>query len=341
MSALARRRVGSAHQSEQQGGTALPSDTLTHVRPHVVQFYEDVDELTTSVGTYLARAWAAGECLILITTAERCSVLLSAAGPGPSSAYSSGDPARIIWLDPYATLEELLIDGRLDPARFDAVAGATVRAAAQKGIGVSAFGEMVGLLWESGQVGEAIQLEKLWNDLAAREPVALYCAYPSGSAQGHRCPSDHPDIVGAHSAVVGDGTDVSIGRAESRTFEATLVAPRQVRRLVAETLAAWGGHQADEAVSVVAELAANAVVHAGSSFTVTLTELADGLRISVQDGSTSMPRASGVSGHEPSGRGLDLVARLARRWGAVASDGGKVVWAELDRVSRTGGTAAR
>ena len=37
---------------------------------------------------------------------------------------------------------------------------------------------MVALLWQEGQRGAAIQLERLWNDLAHQLPFSLLCAYP-------------------------------------------------------------------------------------------------------------------------------------------------------------------
>ena len=40
---------------------------------------------------------------------------------------------------------------------------------------------MVDLLWQDGQQQAAIQLEMLWNQLAAREDFALLCGYAMGT----------------------------------------------------------------------------------------------------------------------------------------------------------------
>ncbi len=79
----------------------------------------------------------------------------------------------------------------------------------------------------------------------------------------------------------------------------------------------------------MSELATNDVVHARSSFTVTLAFRPAGLRISVRDMSGVLPTRRQASGADRSGRGLGLVASIARGWGAKPLRDGKVVWAEL------------
>ena len=81
---------------------------------------------------------------------------------------------------------------------------------------------------------------------------------------------------------------------------------------------------------VVTELAANAVVHAQTSFTVTVSRPAGGtIRISVRDASVDPPRPRRPAPLDGSGRGLGLVAALTAVWGCDIVPGGKVVWAEL------------
>ncbi|WP_234361354.1 ATP-binding protein [Plantactinospora sp. BB1] len=108
-------------------------------------------------------------------------------------------------------------------------------------------------------------------------------------------------------------------------------AARRARDVVTDACTRW--HLADPvgpACLVATELVSNAVTHAQ-----TLIDLRVSLRrylmIAVQDGSVAEPRLSVAA---PStlgtGRGLLLVDRVARRWGSVPVEGGKVVWAALD-----------
>jgi len=92
------------------------------------------------------------------------------------------------------------------------------------------------------------------------------------------------------------------------------------------------GQPLDDAKTVVAELVANAIVHAGTPFTVTVDAEATGVRIDVSDGSPEPPHCLGAPGSWP-GCGLRIVAALAAAWGwqRRASGPGKAVWAYLER----------
>ncbi|MEU5511511.1 ATP-binding protein [Streptomyces fungicidicus] len=127
-------------------------------------------------------------------------------------------------------------------------------------------------------------------------------------------------------------------RQYSVPLSATLRGARLARLLAAEQLESWG-LPLDPARAVVAELAANAVLHgrvAGRGFRLGLGVTVPGtLRIEVTDprGDQLPPQEGAVGGAEPgeSGYGLLLVAELADRWGVRTGPVPcKTVWAELD-----------
>jgi len=300
-------------------------------RPHFVQFYDGDDALVAEAGPVLAGALALGEAVVVVATPRHEAALLAyLAGTGVDPDHWTSQH-RLICLDASATLDRLLVDGRPDRGRFAEVVGALIERARRAGRGVTAFGEMVGLLWENGQVEAALQLEGLWNEWATHSPFCLYCAYPSSAVGSSPC-RGHQEVVCLHSAVVGG--PLLTGSVEA-AFEATPDAPRRARHFVAETLHRWRGYPfCEQAALIVSELAANAVVHARSPFTVGLVGVVDGLRISVRDTSEVIPLPKRV---EPltlaeqtgSGRGLALVEATSRWWGVDPVEGGKVVWAEL------------
>jgi anti-sigma regulatory factor (Ser/Thr protein kinase) len=104
---------------------------------------------------------------------------------------------------------------------------------------------------------------------------------------------------------------------------------QEVRRLVGQTVREWGGRPGDAAL-VVGELAANAVVHGRSLFTVTLGSHDDRLLVEVSDLHPGVPVRGATDPTAVSGRGLHLVEALALTWGVRADPpSGKTVWAEL------------
>jgi len=96
---------------------------------------------------------------------------------------------------------------------------------------------------------------------------------------------------------------------------------------------------------VATELITNALLHGGGRAHVTVDPTASGVRIEVRDRNRQAPLRAVESSDAMTGRGIDLVAHLAARWGVEpAGDTGKVVWAELDpdhdESFSTGDTAA-
>ncbi|MGW1270533.1 ATP-binding protein [Streptomyces sp. NPDC002491] len=130
-------------------------------------------------------------------------------------------------------------------------------------------------------------------------------------------------------------------RAPLQQFSVPLSATRRgarlARLLAAEQLRSWE-MPLDPARLVVAELAANAVLHGrvpGRSFRLTLSVTASGtLRVEVADtrgDHLPAPARAVTDGPAESGYGLLLVEELADRWGVRRGPAPcKTVWAELD-----------
>ncbi|WP_344095082.1 ATP-binding SpoIIE family protein phosphatase, partial [Streptomyces stramineus] len=104
---------------------------------------------------------------------------------------------------------------------------------------------------------------------------------------------------------------------------------RQARRLAKRALTRWGLEELTDGVELlVSEVITNAVRYAERPITLRLLRT-DVLRCEVGDDVPQLPRLRQARPSDEGGRGLYLVNRLARRWGATRLSTGKVVWFEL------------
>jgi DcmR-like sensory protein/histidine kinase-like protein len=290
---------------------------------HVVQFYDHDGELARAVGEYLSVAVTGGEVAVVIATeAHRRAFEAEMARAGVDTAQARRAGA-LIWLDAAETLSQFVRDGQVDPHDFLNVVGSLIRDAAKTGRQIKAYGEMVALLWEAGHVLGAIELEKLWNGLAAEFSFSLFCAYHIHSVAGEEHAEALHEVCRLHTAVVDE--------AKAR-FRAGPDAPLAARRFVGGLLGRrpYGDRvDPDDAQLVVSELATNAVIHAGTPFSVAVRSDGYSVRISVQDWSSMQPVMRDNNPVALAGRGLRLISMVSRSWGVEYGPDGKTVWAEL------------
>ena len=302
-------------------------------RVHEVAAYDEATSLDDRVADFVARSLEDGVPVVTVSRpAHRRAVdaLLVNRGVDVERARREGHLAT---LDADETMALFMVGGRPDPALFAAFVAAV---APVDGPAISAFGEMVALLWERGQVDAAIELEALWNTALAGHPVRLLCAYPASlladaelDAVARMCGlHDHVSLAGAHP---GSGRTT----ADEHLVSSTVLLPvppsvGSVRRFVRDALTGWGlDHLVGDAVLITSELATNAVTHGSSPFRTSLTRTGDVLRVSVEDGSSAWPRRHQALPGDQDGRGMAIVAVLSQRTGCDATAGGKVAWAEL------------
>lgn len=106
--------------------------------------------------------------------------------------------------------------------------------------------------------------------------------------------------------------------------------PARARRLARSALERWGLEELTDSLELlVSEVVTNAVRYASRPVTLRLLRT-DVLRCEVGDDVPQLPRLRQARATDEGGRGLYLVNRLARRWGATRLSTGKVVWFELN-----------
>jgi anti-sigma regulatory factor (Ser/Thr protein kinase) len=309
---------------------ALSLEPHAHAVSVYVQDQEVVDELARFIADGVLQN---GRAVVVATPQHRTALVetLRAMGLDPDEPPVAG---HLVLLDAKQTLASFTIPSGFDRDRFLARVGQVVIDAGADGAPVRVFGEMVGLLWEAGDVQGAIALEAMWNDLIPQVGFDLMCAYPAAlietsSLVDVRAVCDQHTSVRApeHTAPDSDHAEASrmfLPVSESvRASRSFVVAG--LHRLEADDLI-------DDATVIVSELATNAVRHARSPFRVSVSELGGLVCISVKDvgeGHAALPTTA-ADDHAIEGRGMAIIDALAHSWGYSPLDDGKVVWAQLE-----------
>ena len=323
---------------------------------HVVQFYGHEEELADRVAGYLLGALQDDGVAVVIATAAHRRAFegrLTRAGVDLAAAARAGTYRT---LDAGDTVRALTTGGPLDRGAFDRVIGRLIADAGQGERPVRAYGEMVALLWDAGLVNDAVQLEEMWGSLGLSHSFSLFCSYPARSVTGDGHLEAFAEVCRLHGSVVGGwpasaapgATRAAAGPGATRApaapgaihgttsairaFALSGDAPAAARHFAVDAVRRLGAaNLADDTALVVTELAANAIVHAQTGFTVDLSAGPDVLRIAVRDASP-LPPASAADLPALPLHGLGAVDALATRWGVERlGHSGKLVWVELRR----------
>ena len=167
---------------------------------HIVQFFDSDESRADNVAAFLAAGYRDGEPMVVVARPVNWALIaerLEFLGVPVQSALSRG---TLVVKDANQTLEEISRSGSPSAAAFESVVGKAVTALSRRGR-VRAYGEMVDMLAQRGELADALALERFWNDLGERTPLFLMCGYSAAhfvSAGTHRALLD---ICKSHSGV--------------------------------------------------------------------------------------------------------------------------------------------
>ena len=140
-----------------------------------------------------------------------------------------------------------------------------------------------------------------------------------------------PDRLVSEVLVAAAITAAAQDLATALELPASPMSPREARAFVRDLLSTDDVALVASVELLVSELVTNAVVHAASAPRIEVHLGRESVRVAVRDDDPVLPAQRVPDAERPGGRGLHLVERIANRWGADPSDGGKVVWFEIDR----------
>jgi MEDS: MEthanogen/methylotroph, DcmR Sensory domain len=149
---------------------------------HSVHVYQQEIDLITRLCAIVATSLRLGDAVLIVAAPEHRHQLVSALEKAGIDVHAAAREGRYIMLDAAETLSTFMRNGSPDATRFSASLGkvlADARTRAKsKNHGLTVFGEMVAVLWDSGQKEAALALEAIWNSALADGTFHLHCAYP-------------------------------------------------------------------------------------------------------------------------------------------------------------------
>ena len=154
------------------------SQTTSAPHQHVVQFYKtNAPLLISNVSHYVCEGLAAGENAIIIATSAHMADFRGGLATAGCDVKAAELDRRLLFLDTQQMISRFIMDRGPDWARFESTIQAVIDSLAPAR-GLRAYGEMVGVLWQSGEFTNAIVLEDYWNRFLQSRGCSLFCAYP-------------------------------------------------------------------------------------------------------------------------------------------------------------------
>jgi hypothetical protein len=156
---------------------ATPTEGRSEEPPYRLWSSEHETFLVESVARFIGAALGAGDAAVVIATKLHLRELehrLRVRGLDLDIVRMEG---RYVPLDVDDMLAKVMRNDLPDPRLFDELVGTVIAEAADgQRIPVHAFGEMTPVLWSRGKQQAAIQMDRLWSELAAAVPFERWDA---------------------------------------------------------------------------------------------------------------------------------------------------------------------
>jgi DNA-binding NarL/FixJ family response regulator len=174
-------------------------------RSHEVQFYSDDAAFVVGFSRFIEAALEAGNAVIVVATESHRKSLLQRLQERGIDIVAAIEQGRYVPMDVADTLSTFMVNDLPDRARFLKVAGnlvaETAKASKAERSRVAACGECAPTLWEQGQADAAVQVERLWDEIAKNFDVDILCGYLLNSFQREQESHIYDRICAEHSAV--------------------------------------------------------------------------------------------------------------------------------------------
>ena len=208
---------------------------------HIVQLYQDQDFLNRAVCRFAGAALANGEGVILVPTMAHWNAIcprLEGEGVDVEAARKRG---QLTVVDADALLPRFMRNAVPDSPIFLGLAGEVVGQARAGGRyqKVRWWGEMVNVLWERGDAAASMGLEDLFDQLAHKHDIAIFCSFLMDNFDGHvhthmlpRLGENHSHLIPVEDyarleRAVAAALRETVGADEARVLESRLLSEYQ------------------------------------------------------------------------------------------------------------------
>ncbi len=204
---------------------------------HIVQLYQDQEFLNRAVCRFARAGLANGEGVILVSTLphwDGFGARLEAEGVDVDAAQERG---QLTVVDADELLPRFMRAAMPDPPVFRRVFGNVLVQARARGSypEVRVWGEMVNVLWESGNVAASMNLEDQFDQLGRKSDIAIFCSFRmdnfDGDVHEHMLPrlgTNHSHLIPVEDyarleRAVDDALRETVGPDEARVLEGQLL----------------------------------------------------------------------------------------------------------------------
>ena len=208
---------------------------------HIVQLYQDQDFLSRAVCRFVGAGFANGEGVILVSTLPHWDAFrprLEAKGVDVEAAQERG---QLTVVDADELLPRFMRDDMPDPPVFNGAFTDVVRQTRARGNfqKLRVWGEMVDVLWERGDVTASMNLEDLFDQLAKKVDISIFCSFLMDNFNGDvharmlpRLGTNHSHLIpvedyGRLERAVADALRETVGPDEARVLASRMLSHYQ------------------------------------------------------------------------------------------------------------------
>lgn len=140
---------------------------------HSVRIYDDDDGLALRVAEYLGAGLSSGEAVRVIAVPEHWEGISRRMVDDGVDLHEVQRSGQVKFIDARATLGRVTTSELPDRSKLNQVVGELVGPLHAFRI----YGELVDLLWQDGQLDEALRLEGYWDEILGHSDGKLLCGY--------------------------------------------------------------------------------------------------------------------------------------------------------------------